>query len=109
MIELGERVPPDSTLNLEDDVRTCKKCGGDVGNSVLSCPLCGASLSLDAFLSVAVMKFLGIVCGGVGIALLVYADHMGAANPYVLWLCSGVLLVVGFFMFFRKWQERGGS
>jgi drug/metabolite transporter (DMT)-like permease len=67
---------------------------------------------LDVRLSVVVMKLLGIVCAVVGVALLVYGNQIDAdsikdgSHPYMLWLCAGVFVVVGFVMFYRKWSER---
>jgi hypothetical protein len=49
----------------------CRKCGTELPDRTLSCPQCGASQTLDVLLSVAVMKSLGILCGVVGVALLV--------------------------------------
>jgi len=93
-------------------MRACKRCGEDVGDRALSCPLCGASLSLDAFLSVAIMKLTGIVCGTLGVALLVFADQIVKTSdktgspPYVPWIGAGVLMLVGFVMFWRRWAEQ---
>ena len=57
-------------------MNSCRKCGTEFPDRTLSCPHCGASQTLDALLSVAVMKLLGIVCGVVGVALLVFADQI---------------------------------
>jgi hypothetical protein len=88
-------------------MKSCRKCGTELPDWTLSCPPCGASQSLDALLSVAVMKFLGIVCGIAGVALLVYTDQIDASpHAYVLWLFAGGFIAIGFVMFYRKWAER---
>jgi DNA-directed RNA polymerase subunit RPC12/RpoP len=93
-------------------MKTCPKCGKELSDRALSCPHCGASLSFDVRLSVAVMKVLGIVCGIVGVALLVYGDQINAgsikaeSHPYTLWVWAGVFIVLGFVLFYRRWAER---
>ena len=87
-------------------MKSCRKCSTELPDRTLSCPHCGASQSLDALLSVAVMKLLGIICGVAGVALLVYADQIDGSHPFVLWVSAGVLLLLGFVMFHKKWSER---
>ena len=87
-------------------MKSCRRCGTELPDRTLSCPLCGASQSLDVLLSVALMKSLGIMCGVVGVALLVFADQIDGSNPYLIWLFAGVFLVLGFIMFYKKWPER---
>ena len=88
-------------------MKSCNKCGAELSDRALSCPHCGASQSLDALLSDTVMKLLGIMCGVIGVVLLVYADQIDTSSrPYVLWLFAGVLILLGFIMFFKKWSER---
>ena len=88
-------------------MKSCSKCGTELIDQAFYCPHCGASQSLDALVSVAVMKFLGIVCGVAGVALLVYAEQIDVdPHPYVSWILAGVLLLVGFIMFCRKWAKR---
>ena len=88
-------------------MKSCNKCGAELSDRALSCPHCGASQSLDALLSVAVMKVLGIMCGVAGVAVLVFADQIDAgSHPFVLWIFAGGFIVIGFVMFYRKWAER---
>ena len=87
-------------------MKSCNKCGAELSDRALSCPQCGESQTLDALLSVTVMKLVGIICGVAGIALLVYADQIDGSHPFVLWVSAGVLLLLGFVMFYRKWAER---
>lgn len=84
---------------------SCRKCGTDLPERTLSCPNCGASQTLDVLLSVGVMKFLGIVCGAIGVALVVFGDQIDGPNPYVMWLWAGLFIVIGFVFFYRKWPE----
>lgn len=90
-------------------MKFCGKCGSEVSDRDLSCPHCWAGLSFDVRLSVAVMKFLGVLCGIVGVALLVYGQEIDGPHPYGLWLWAGVFIVMGFVFFYRKWPERDDS
>jgi hypothetical protein len=96
-------------------MKRCRKCGRELSDQLLSCPHCGASQSHDVRLSVAVMKFLGIVCGTVGVALLVFADQMDTrsivegSHPHGIWAFGGVFILVGFIFFYRRWSERDDS
>jgi len=85
---------------------SCRKCGTDLPNKTLTCPHCGASQTLDALLSVGVMKFLGIVCGVVGVALVVFGDQIDHSDPQVMWVWAGLFIVLGFVFFYRKWPEK---
>ena len=68
-------------LNKNFAMEPCRKCGSELSDRDLSCPNCGASLSLDVSLSVAAMKVLGVLCGVVGVALLVYAEEIDVLIP----------------------------
>jgi hypothetical protein len=58
------------------------------------------------------MKLLGILCGVVGVWLLVHADEIDSvsmkegSHPYTLWLWAGVFIVMGFVYFYRRWSEQ---
>ncbi len=96
-------------------MKFCGKCGSEASDRDLSCPHCWAGLSFDVRLSVAVMKFVGVLCGIVGVALLVYADQIDASSvkdgshPYGIWIWAGVFILIGFVFFYRKWPERDNS
>ena len=52
------------------------------------------------------MKFLGIVCGVVGVALVVFGDQIDHSDPQVMWVWAGLFIVLGFVFFYRKWPEK---
>ena len=91
------------------EMNSCRKCGTEIADRTLSCPHCGASQTLDVRLSIVAMKLLGVLCGIVGVGLLVFGDQIDGSNPYLIWLFAGVFLVLGFIFFYRKWAERGDS
>ena len=63
-------------------------------------------------LSIIVMKLLGVLCGIVGVGLLVFSDQLRTdgplSHPNDLWLWAGLFIVIGFVIFYRKWPERDG-
>jgi len=84
-------------------MKSCRKCDAQLGDRTLSCPHCGASQTLDVRLSIVAMKLLGVLCGIVGVGLLVFADPLGFAR----WLWAGLFILIGFVMFYRSWKEYG--
>ena len=58
------------------------------------------------------MKVLGVLCGAVGVGLLVFSDQLRTdgpiSYPYDLWLWAGLFIVMGFVFFYRKWPENYG-
>ena len=87
-------------------MNSCKKCGTELPNKTLSCPHCGTSQTLDVILSVGVMKILGVLCGIVGVGLLVFGDQLEGPDPYVMRISAGVFIVLGFVFFYRRWPEK---
>jgi drug/metabolite transporter (DMT)-like permease len=52
------------------------------------------------------MKILGVLCGIVGVGLLVFGDQLEGPDPYVMRISAGVFIVLGFVFFYRRWPEK---